>query len=252
MSTVNTGDTSVNSPTDAVFVWLDRMKKRGELPEGSAVGRANALRQLMSILEPDEPRDPASLLANLDAIARRWALKNAAKPGTTRTYSSRVKSTLEDYASYCENPTTFRFAVREVSPKKAAEAKAAPEEKRAADVAPQPPPAPIVSAPLSTEPKPELARLGSSPPRTFPLGTGRPAFTFTLPPDMRMNDVAKIAYHLMSLASDFDPMKTAAHFAVTPRTLANGTGALRWSRHRRAPCATMGDDDRRGLWRHLG
>ena len=61
------------------------------------------------------------MLENIDAIARRWAIKNNAKPDTARTYLSRVKSTLEDYRGYLASPTSFHFNIREVTAKKAPE-----------------------------------------------------------------------------------------------------------------------------------
>lgn len=41
--------------------------------------------------------------------------------------------------------------------------------------------------------------------RQYPLGTDRAPFRYVLPEGLLLRDVKRIAYHLMTLADDFDP-----------------------------------------------
>lgn len=93
---------------DEVKAWLRAMSDRGMYGGSTARVRATAVDQLASVLGGEEPRDPAWLLANIDAVANRWATKHHANPGTTNTYKSRAKTSLAEFLAYQKDPSKFR------------------------------------------------------------------------------------------------------------------------------------------------
>lgn len=102
---------------DELKAWLKVMSERGVYGGAAARVRATAVEQLSSVLGSDEPKDPAWLLANIDAVANRWATKHHATPETTSTYRSRAKSTLTEFLEYTRDPSKFRGPRSRKSPK---------------------------------------------------------------------------------------------------------------------------------------
>lgn len=93
---------------DELKVWLRAMSDRGVYGSAAARVRATAVEQLTTVLGEGEPKDPAWLLENIDAVTNRWATKNHANPDTANTYKSRAKSTLAEFLDYVEDPSRFR------------------------------------------------------------------------------------------------------------------------------------------------
>lgn len=187
-----------------VLAWVEKMADRGIYNTSTARFKRNALEQFASILAPEEPRTAVYVKDNIDSIAKRWTTKENANPETARTYKSRALGAVTDYLKYQDNPSSIKpkaSVPRGTTAKKAA-AKAAAES--------QPPPQP-------RERDDVKASAGGL--RSFPMGSERDPFEFVVPNGMVMNDVIKIACHLMTLADDFDPMnaKTAAVFALARR-----------------------------------
>jgi hypothetical protein len=85
--------------------WLKAMGEKGVYGGAGARLRGTALEQLASVLGSDEPKDPRWLLENIDGVAKRWANKMKANPGTTNTYLSRARTTLREYLAFQEDPT---------------------------------------------------------------------------------------------------------------------------------------------------
>lgn len=198
------GNTNNPSIEDAKK-WVTVMGQKGMYNDTTARLRNTAVEQLVSILGDDEPRDVRSVLENLDTIASRWATKNTANPGTTQTYKSRAKVTLEDYLSFLQDPTKFR-------PKRRGEGGESPA-KRTTEK-------PKASAPKAAPPAPDAVRspvaeaergpADQTPNRSFPLDEGKAEFWYRLPAQgLGVRDVVRIACHLLTFARDFDPANPA-------------------------------------------
>ena len=76
------------------------MGQRGIYGGASARLRSTAVEQMLSVVGAEEPKDAQWALDNIASLAKRWATKNQANPGTTSTYLSRAKSTIGDYIAY--------------------------------------------------------------------------------------------------------------------------------------------------------
>jgi hypothetical protein len=207
METVSTFDSEVNvleGPIEEVRKWLMTMADRGEFPGSTARFKATALKSLSEVLGPDEPRDPQWLLDNIDSIARRYGVKNSTKPDTLSAYLSRAKSALEDYIAYQKNPFTWKAKVKAVPSKKSEPKKV--EEQTTMPLAAAAPPSPA-SPPQSP------AKF-----RDLPLQGGR-RFHFSLPDDLTMEDVQRIAHHIATFATDFRSPPQTTPPPVVPATL---------------------------------
>ncbi|MGB8298282.1 MAG: hypothetical protein WCG85_22905 [Polyangia bacterium] len=85
--------------------WIRVMGQRGIYGGASARLRSTAVEQMLSVVGAEEPKDAQWALDNIASLAKRWATKNQANPGTTSTYLSRAKSTIGDYIAYQKDPT---------------------------------------------------------------------------------------------------------------------------------------------------
>ncbi|HMR08730.1 MAG TPA: hypothetical protein PKA88_23280 [Polyangiaceae bacterium] len=164
------GSSSAKPGPSEVLHFLESKARRKQIPNDAARQRSMALRQLVSVLTEDEPRELHWVLDNLEDIARRWATQNAeAKGQTSRTYLSRARSCISDYLAWRQDPSGWTFRQRK-----------SPQRKVRASVK-----------------KAET--------RHLPLGDGAD-FEFMLPARaLTMADVARITHHLASFAQDFDP-----------------------------------------------
>lgn len=177
----------------AVKPWLNTMADRGIFPENSARLRATAIKELTSILGDDEPKDVVSILSSLDDLTRRWATANTANPATAATYKQRARRGLEDFLAFQADPTGFRPKVVKLVPDGAKTPKKAKETTEIVPKATKP----------TTEQKAEPAT-DRPPERSYPLPNGE--FLYRLPAGgLTIHDVQRIAWHLATMATDFDP-----------------------------------------------
>ncbi|WP_437833807.1 hypothetical protein [Sorangium sp. So ce1153] len=216
MQNVSAVHADVNGiPYEEVTGWLQTKADRGEIPQVTAKLRITALNQLVTILGPEEPRDAEWLLGNIEDLGRRWATKTQGNPETARTYAGRARSALSDYIAWKRDPLKFRFKSKEASPERARKSKEKPKAGSApVEAAAQSPVslaaggATVSTAQTLKSPGAMMGTAGgfSEARRTFPLGPNREPFPFELPSDgLTVHDVKRIACHLLTLASDFDP-----------------------------------------------
>jgi len=178
--------------------WIAAMGDKGVYQVTSARLRTTAIDQITSILAADEPSDPQSVLDNLDDLAVRWATKNSAKSDTAQTYKSRAKGALEDFFRYQQNPLGFKPRVKVVSSEPAKKERRAAREPSASDASV----VTVTAAPASSGSQQATAPTGF---RSYPLDQGV-EFLFQLPAGgLTLRDVQRIAWHLATMATDFDP-----------------------------------------------
>jgi hypothetical protein len=194
--------------------WARMMAERGRYPDNTARFRASALGKFVEVLGDEEPRDAGYLLANIEDIGRRWALRTDANPDTAKTYIGRVRGLLEDFLAWKQDPLSFKGRARAAGAPK-------PEQKpkSKADEATK------ESASTDAASREEQANRKVANRRSYPLRDGR-EFLFTPPPDMTVRDVARITLHLLTLAEDFDPTQPAhaRMFALVKTDPRNGEG----------------------------
>ncbi|MEE9434519.1 MAG: hypothetical protein V3V15_09815 [Sphingorhabdus sp.] len=97
-----------NRSRSDLLKFLDWMSEKGLIPRNTASARKAAANKVLAILSDDEASDVTGL--EIDELMLRFSnLKGQNyNPVTVRTYQSRLKSSLDDFRSYCENPVGFR------------------------------------------------------------------------------------------------------------------------------------------------
>lgn len=175
---------------EALKQWINQMGSRGVIPSSVRNNWISAVESLSTALGEDEPKTVTFLRGQVEEIGRRWINIKKAKPDTGQTYVKRVKTALEEYAAYRQDPLKYKPKVNKTAPSKAPQAGKADEKKSSATPEGRPVPQQI---PLAADM------------RTFPVGPGK-TFLYALPPDeVTVKDVLKISCHLLTFASDFDP-----------------------------------------------
>lgn len=93
---------------EALLEFLDYAATKGLMNANTASSRRVSSSAMLSILDDGEARDLR--LVDLDDLMRRFANINSKKysPGSLRVYLSRVKTSIEDFVRYQDNPAGFR------------------------------------------------------------------------------------------------------------------------------------------------
>lgn len=202
-STLSTNAPSVNSAPEVsiedALSWLAKMSERGNIHETPARLAKSAITQLLSVLGPEEPRDPQWVLDNIDNLGTRLCTRDKADSETVKTYVGRAKKQLADYLRYMADPLAFK--ARPSQPK----AKSDEKKKRigtSVESKPEPQPVPIAApGPLAVTTPP----IHGKKIRDFPLGGGR-EIVYSFPEKLTMLELLKFMCHAAPLADDFDVM----------------------------------------------
>ena len=99
---------STNRSREDFLRFLTYVGDKGLIPLATASSRRATAGKVTAILSDDEALDVTTL--NLDDIMRRFDHLNPHQytPGSLQAYKSRMKTALDDFRSYCENPLNFR------------------------------------------------------------------------------------------------------------------------------------------------
>jgi hypothetical protein len=99
---------STNRSRDDFLRFLAYLGDKGLIPLATASSRRATAGKVTAILSDDEAADVTAL--DLDDVMRRFDHLNPHQytPGSLQAYKSRMKTALDDFRSYCENPLNFR------------------------------------------------------------------------------------------------------------------------------------------------
>jgi hypothetical protein len=99
---------SANRSASAFLSFLDYLGQKGLIPNATASSRKATANKVVSILSEEESQDVLSL--DLDHLMQRFQNLNGQQytPESLQTYKSRMKTALEDFRSYVENPLAFK------------------------------------------------------------------------------------------------------------------------------------------------
>lgn len=88
--------------------FLDWLSDRGIMPKATVAARKAAVNRVLGILTDEEAQDVTKL--DLDTVMRRFTNLEGKgyTPGSLNTYLSRLRSALEDFTAYLDNPLNFR------------------------------------------------------------------------------------------------------------------------------------------------
>jgi hypothetical protein len=96
----------------AVLEFLEYVAQKGLMSPATARARKAAVGKVLGILSEEEARDVTNL--DLDSLMTRFGHLQGREytPDSLVTYKSRVKSALDDFARYMENPLAFKPSVQ--------------------------------------------------------------------------------------------------------------------------------------------
>ncbi|NIR31701.1 MAG: hypothetical protein GWN84_20790 [Gammaproteobacteria bacterium] len=165
--------------------WLKQKGKAGHVNPTTARLIVTAINKLTEVLVDGESRAAEDVLEEIQSLADRWGRLNpSVSPDTIRTYMSRARRGLTWYVDFCADPTAFRF---DVTPRRKSKHSNVETKEEKAN-------------PARPEPRPQ----GADPLRQLPLSDGR-EFRYELPSDWSVADARRTAWHLLTMAKDFDP-----------------------------------------------
>jgi hypothetical protein len=88
--------------------FLEYLGDKGLIPQGTASARRTAAAKVLAVLSEDEAQDVIGI--DLNHVMSRFDNLNPHQytPESLQAYRSRLKTALEDFRSYCDNPVSFR------------------------------------------------------------------------------------------------------------------------------------------------
>lgn len=175
---------SENRSRDDLIRFLEYLGDKGLVARATASARRTAAAKVLSVLSNEEAQDVIGI--NLDHVMGRFDNLNPHQytPESLQAYRSRLKTALEDFRSYCDNPVTFRPSGQTRIKQKSVSngAKTTKKITSSAPTAPQ-------SAP-STTPAIDLPNVNQLP---IPLRQNLTVRIFGLPFDLSKQEAQKIA-----------------------------------------------------------
>ena len=108
---------SENRSRSAAIEFQDYLADKGLMARPTAMARKTAVAKVLSVLSEVDSQDVTGL--DLDDVIRRFhnLQGKGYTPDSLNTYKSRVKSALDDFRAYLENPLSFRPNVSRREPK---------------------------------------------------------------------------------------------------------------------------------------
>jgi hypothetical protein len=131
-----------NRSREAAIEFLDYVAQKGLMARATASARKAALSKVLGILSEEEAGDVTQL--DIDELMTRFMHLQGKgyTPQSLVTYKSRVRSALDDFASYVDNPLAFKPSVqareRKASPAKTPGDGSTRAADRSSDVQPRP------------------------------------------------------------------------------------------------------------------
>jgi hypothetical protein len=166
----------------SLLEFLDYLSNKGLMAKATAANRKAAVSKVLGILPSAEASDVTTL--DLDEVMRRFTNLEGKgyTPGSLTTYLSRLRSAIDDFKLYLENPMGFRPSVqprerRKVENRKdvtASESKASPRQ-------------PAIEVPISNA-------------LSIPIRLDATVLVQGLPYDLTENEAAKIANVIRAMA----------------------------------------------------
>jgi len=94
------------------LAFLDWMSDKGLMAKATVAARKAAASRILGILSTEEAEDVTTL--DLDNVLRRFTNLEGKgyTPGSLTTYQSRLRSALDDFKVYLDNPLSFRPGVQ--------------------------------------------------------------------------------------------------------------------------------------------
>jgi site-specific recombinase XerD len=95
----------------ALLKFIDYLSNKGLMKQSTAIGRKAACNKVLGILDDNEAADLRNI--DVDSLMQRFSNKEGSnyKATSLNVYAGRVKSALEDFVKYVDNPMAFKTNV---------------------------------------------------------------------------------------------------------------------------------------------
>ena len=175
---------SQNRSRDDLVRFLDYLGDKGLVARATASARRTAAAKVLAVLSDEEALDVLNL--DLDLLMARFDNLNPRQytPDSLQTYRSRLKTALEDFRTYSENPVSFRPSGQTRARKASQDSAKAPRKRNPADQSS------IQQSPTSTSQMVDLPNVNQMP---IPLRQNLTVRIFGLPFDLTKQEAQKIA-----------------------------------------------------------
>jgi hypothetical protein len=174
-----------NRSRDDLIRFLEYLGEKGLTARATASARRTAAAKVLSVLSGDEAQDVIGV--DIDQVMSRFENLNPHQytPESLQTYRSRLKTALEDFRSYSDNPVSFRPSGQSRGkPKTNAGGPKAAKKAGATSLAPAP------SSSAQSAPIVDLPNVNQLP---IPLRQNLTVRIFGLPFDLSKQEAQKIA-----------------------------------------------------------
>lgn len=175
---------------ESLLEFLDYLARKGLMNKTTASARKAAVNNVLGVLDEDEASDVSAI--DLDDVMHRFQNLNGMKytADSLTTYKSRVKSALEDFVSYTDNPMAFRPSTGS-SGKKSQDRARTPSSRGAREGF-----STQASAALAMKPPPVVATLVLP----IPVRADLTVYVQGLPYNLTQNEASKIANVIRAMA----------------------------------------------------
>lgn len=99
---------SQNRSREDFIRFLEYLGNKGLVPQATASARRTAAAKVLEVLSDQEAQDVT--IIDIDDVMPRFDNLNPRQytPESLQSYRSRLKTALEDFRAYCENPVSFK------------------------------------------------------------------------------------------------------------------------------------------------
>lgn len=183
-----------NRSREDLIRFLEYLGEKGLIPQGTASARRTAAAKVLAVLSDDEAQDVIGIDLNL--VMSRFDNLNPHQytPESLQAYRSRLKTALEDFRSYCDNPVSFRPSGHSRAKIKKGDAGSKPVKKGTASNS-----APALSPNTPTAPVVDLPNVNQLP---IPIRQNLTVRVFGLPFDLTGAEAKKIANIILAHATE--------------------------------------------------
>lgn len=185
---------SQNRSREDFIRFLDYLGEKGLVARATASARRTAAAKVLSVLSDNEAEDIIGI--DVDHVMGRFDNLNPHQytPESLQTYRSRLKTALEDFRAYSENPVSFRPSGQARVRQKSNGSTAKAQKSKSSETK-----LPIAAATGSSSPAVDLPNVNQLP---IPLRQNLTVRVFGLPFDLTRQEAQKIANIILAHAGE--------------------------------------------------
>lgn len=175
-----------------LLTFLDYLANKGLVPLPTIQNRKAAVNAVLGALDDHEVEDVSKI--DVDEVMVRFSNLHGSKytPDSMSTYKSRLRSSIDDFVRYQQNPLGFKPTTSAIRKRKPVSGQPGPSPSLSADVTNEP------ASPAASSPRPSV----DATILPIPIRPNLIVFIQGIPHDLTRAEAAKIANVVKAMASD--------------------------------------------------